>query len=70
MKKDKRYEFSNLGYVKLLWDLRQEKLGKINGVVGIAVILGMCGIGILSKEFLIIILTSKGIGKVTSMLVG
>jgi hypothetical protein len=70
MKREKRYDFSNLGYVKMLWDLRQEKLGKINSVMSIGIILGMFALGWLSKELLLIMLANMGIGKITSWLVG
>jgi hypothetical protein len=28
--KEKTYKFDNIGYVKMLWDEKQEKIGKIN----------------------------------------
>ena len=72
MKKEKikTYAMTPLGYAKLMYEEKQEKLGRINGVVGLAVILGMFGIGFLSKELFIVILTGKGIKVVTNYMVG
>lgn len=70
VKGEKRYDFNTLGYVKVLWDIRQEKLNKINSVMSIIIILGMFTLGWLSKELLIIMLANMGIGKVTGWLVG
>lgn len=70
MKKEKRYEFNSIGYVKMLWDLRQEKLGKINSVMSIALILGLFALGFLGKELFVIMVANMGINKVTSWLIG
>jgi hypothetical protein len=70
MKKGKIYPFNTLGYVKMLWDIRQEKVGKINSIMSIVIILLMFGLGLLSKELFMIMLANAGIGKITSWLVG
>lgn len=69
-KNEKVYEFSTLGYVKALWDIRQEKLNRINSVISLIIILAMLGLGILSKEIGIVMLANMGIGKITNWLVG
>lgn len=70
MSKEKKYKFDRFGYAQLLLDLKNEKLEKINSVTSIAVVLAMFGLGLLNKEFLMIILANKGINKVTSWLIG
>lgn len=70
MKKEKKYKFDRFGYAQLLLDLKKEKLEKINNATSIIVILSMFGLGLLSKEFLMLILANKGINKITSWLVG
>jgi len=69
-KEDKCYPATDLGYVKMMWDLKQEKLSKINGTISIAIVLGMFAAGFLGKEFVIMILAGKGMGKVASWMVG
>ncbi len=70
MKKGKRYKFDRFGYAQLLLDIKNEKLNKINSVTSIIIILAMFGLGLVSKELLMIILANKGINKVTSLLIG
>lgn len=69
-KEDKRYPLSDLGYVQMLWDIKQAKLGKINSIISITIIIGMFGIGLLSKELLILLLTGKGMNKFASWMIG
>jgi len=69
-KRKKIYQFSPYGHVKMLWDIKQERKNKVNGIIGIAVIIGMFGLGFLSKEFVSLILVSKGIDKVASIMIG
>lgn len=70
MKKEKRYKFDRFGYAQLLLDIKNEKLNKINSITSVVVILAMFGLGLVSKELLMIILANKGINKVTSLLIG
>ena len=69
-KKEIVYPFSVYGHVKMDMECRQMKQAKITGVVGIMVILSMFALGFMSKEFVSMILISKGIGKVTTVLAG
>lgn len=70
MKKEKRYKFDRFGYAQLLLDIKNEKLNKINSVTSVVIIIAMFGLGLVSKELLMIILANKGINKVTSLLIG
>ena len=69
-KEDKGYPLTDLGYVQMMWDMKQAKLGKIKGVISIAIVMGMFGLGFLSKEFVIMIMAGKGMGKFASWIVG
>ena len=69
-KEDKSYPVTDLGYVQMMWDMKQAKLGKINGVISIGIVLGMFAAGFLGKEFVIMILAGKGMGKFASWMVG
>jgi len=70
MKKDKSCKMNSLECAKMLWEQKQEKLGKINNIIGLVVILGMFTFGILGKELFIILLANKGINKITSFMIG
>lgn len=70
MKKEKRYKFDRFGYAQLLLDIKNEKLNKINSITSVVIIIAMFGLGLVSKELLMIILANKGINKVTSLLIG
>jgi len=61
---------NSLECAKMLWEQKQEKLGKINNIIGLVVILGMFTFGILGKELFIILLANKGINKITSFMIG
>lgn len=69
-KEDKTYSLTPLGQCKMEWDIKKEKERKINGVVSIAVILGMFAAGFLSKEFFVMIMAGKGIGKFAGWMIG
>ena len=69
-KKETIYPFSAFGHVKMDWDCAQAKQAKITGIIRIAVILGMFALGYMSKEFVSMMLISKGIGKLTTVLAG
>ena len=69
-KEDKTYSLTPLGQCKMEWDIKQNKLSKINGVISVAIILGMFGAGFLSKEFFIMIMAGKGMGKFAGWMVG
>ena len=68
--KEKRYPLTSIGIVKMFWDIKQAKLAKINDCISIAIVIGMFALGFLSKEFLIMILAGKGMGKVATFIVG
>jgi len=66
----KTYALTPLGYARMMYEEKQAKLGKINGVVSVVIIIGMFAIGMLGKELLIIFLANKGINVITNKLVG
>ena len=69
-KEPKSYPMTPVGQVQMIWDIKQEKLGKINGVISIGIILGMFAAGFLGKEFVVMVLAGKGMGKVAGWMIG
>ena len=68
--KEKRYPLTRIGIVRMMWDIKQAKLAKINGYVSLVIVVSMFGLGFLSKEFFLMALAGKGIGKVASFMIG
>lgn len=56
--------------ISKLWDTPQKKINIINGITGIAVIGILFAVGFISKELFVILMINKGIGKVTTWLIG
>lgn len=68
-KKEKTYKFNRFGYAQAKLDAKLEKQEKINNAVSTIVFLGFLGLGLLSREYLILYLSSKGISIITDFLV-
>lgn len=69
-KKIKTYKFDKFGYAQLLLDIKKEKQDKVNNVVSTVILLGFLGLGLMSKEFLVLYLTGKGVSFVTDLFIG
>lgn len=67
--KEKTYKFDRFGYAQALLDIKKEKQDKINNITSLVVMVAFLGLGLLSKEFILLYLTGKGIGVVTDILV-
>ena len=67
---DKSYSLTPLGQCKMEWDIKQDKLKKVNGVISIGIILTMFAAGFLSKEFFVMIMAGKGMGKFAGWMIG
>ncbi|MDU3410064.1 hypothetical protein [Clostridium sp.] len=65
----KTYKFDKFGYAQAIYDIRKEKQEKIGNIFSIVVLLGFLGLGIMSKEFLLIYFTGKGINLITDFLI-
>jgi len=69
-KEDKCYSCTPVGQVQMAWDIKQAKQSKINNATYAVAIIAMFGFGFLSKEFLIMILAGKGMGKFAGWMIG
>ena len=65
----KTYKFDKFGYAQAIYDIRKEKQEKIGNIFSIVVLLGFLGLGIMSKEFLLIYFTGKVINLITDFLI-
>ena len=70
LKKEKTYALTPSGRMQMEFDIGKAKEAKVSGIVSVIVIVGMFTLGFLSWEFVSMILVSKGISKVTNILVG
>lgn len=68
-KKEKTYAFTPLGFAQAMLDIKTEKQNKINNVTSTILLLAFLGFGLLSKEFLILYFTGKGIDFVTNLFI-
>ena len=68
-KKMKTYPLTAHGYAQMELDIKMEKQEKINNVTSVIVLLTFLGFGLLSKEFLILYFTGKGIEFVTNLFI-
>ena len=69
-KKAKSYSLTPLGQCKMEFDIKQAKQGKIDNAIYIVAIIAMFGFGFMTKEFLIMILAGKGMGKFAGWMIG
>lgn len=69
MKKEKVYKFDKFGLAQAIVDRKAEKQKKINNITSLVVVLGFLGLGWMSKEFLLLYLTGKGIDIVTDIFI-
>lgn len=67
--KVKTYEFSPMGLAQCKYDIRMEKVDKINKVTGVGVVLIMMALGFMSKEFVILYFVNLGIGASTDLFI-
>ena len=67
--KMKTYEFSAYGRAKMELDIQKEKTDKINNITSILLTLVLFGIGVISKEFLVIYFIGKGMNYVVDWFV-
>jgi len=68
-RKIKTYKFDKFGYAQAIYDIRKEKQEKVSNIFSIVIVLSFLGLGIMSKEFLLLYFTGKGINFVTDLLI-
>lgn len=68
MKKVKTYELSDLGLAQALLDSKVSKQKKVNDITTLALVLVFLGLGWMSKEFLLLYVTGKGIDFITNLI--
>lgn len=68
-RKEKTYKFNSFGYAQAILDIKKEKQDKINNVTSFILMAALFGFGLLSKEFLMIYLTGKGIDFVSNIFI-
>lgn len=68
-KKQKTYPFTPIGYAQMQLDVKMKKQEKINNVTSTILLLVFLAFGLLSKEFLILYFTGKGIEFVTNLFI-
>ena len=69
-KKVKAYSITPLGQTQMLWDVKKAKEAKITGITSMATIILLFGLGVLTKELFIMIMVSKGFGKIAVAMFG
>lgn len=68
-KKEKTYTFDKFGYAQAILDARLEKQEKINNIASLVILLGFLGFKLLSKEYLLLYLSSKVISILSDLLI-
>lgn len=66
-KKMKTYPMSAYGRAKMELDIEKEKQAKMNNILSILFLLVFFSFGLLSKEYLLLYLTSKGVNFITKI---
>lgn len=68
MKKEKTYKFDNFGLAQALLDIKAGKQKKVNDITTLTLVLVFLGLGWMSKEFLLLYVTGKGIDFITNLI--
>lgn len=68
-KKTKTYKFNQLGYVQMLYDIRQERMTKVSNTATFILILSLFGFGLMSKEFFALYIAGKVIDFGTDIII-
>lgn len=68
-KKEKTYSFDKFGYAQMIYDIRRNKIDKIANGTTWAIMIGLVGIGLLSKEFFAVYAVGRGIDFVADLVI-
>lgn len=60
-KKENIYKFDRTGLAQVMYDIKKEKQSKMDSVISILILLVFFSFGVLSKEYLLLYFTGKGV---------